>query len=82
MYVHPFWFGVLMAIVAMIVLFLGFGIVRALTSEEDEENEQFEEEFRDMMEKISGGKNVRIYYQDGMLVGETIEDKDHEDDHQ
>lgn len=78
MYVHPFWFGVLMAIVAMIVLFLGFGIVRALTSEEDEDDEDFEQVLTEMT-----GKKFRIVRKNGYLIGEPIDDEDdHDDDHQ
>lgn len=74
MYVNPFWFGVLMTIVSAIIVMIILAIVRS-HQEEWEDYEPSEEEFKQALSEMSGGKSFKIYYHDGYMVGEAIEDE-------
>ena len=72
MYVNPFWFGVLMTIVTMIVLSIVVAIIKS--HQEDEEIEDVsEEEFRNVVEEMTG-KKFRIISKDGYMIAESLED--------
>lgn len=74
MYVNPFWFGVLMTIVAAIIVMIILAIVRS-HQEEWEPSWEDEQEINKILTEMSGGKSFKIYYHDGYMVGEAIEDE-------
>jgi len=67
MTVNPFWFGFLMAIVALIVI----GIIASLIRSKDDEGEitLTEEQFAMLFQELTGKP----------LYGESVEDKDDDD---
>ena len=77
MYVNPFWFGFLMALVVIVVLSVIAAIIKNHTGD-DEEIELTEEEYQKILEEMTG-KAFRITRRNGYLVGEPIEDKDDEE---
>ena len=79
MYVNPFWFGVLMTIVSFIVVMIILALARS-HQERWEEYEPSEEEFKKILSEMSGGKNFRVTYRDGYMVGEPIEDDNNDED--
>lgn len=72
-YVNPFWFGFLLAIVVMIVLTMILAYINGKRKEE-EEYQPTEEEVREALEEITG-KKFRIVNKNGYLVGEIIEEE-------
>lgn len=79
MYVNPFWFGFLMAIVVMIVLSIVLSIIKSNQKEEWEEYEPTNEELKETLEAVTG-KKFRIVKKNGYLVGEEIKDKDYDEE--
>ncbi|MBO7727833.1 MAG: hypothetical protein J6S50_04870 [Oscillospiraceae bacterium] len=76
MYVNAFWFGFLIAIIAVVVLLMVIAFVGARRSyEEEEENEVSEEEFKEALEALTGKSFRVVRDKRGNLVGEIIEDK-------
>ena len=82
MYVNPFWFGFLLAMVAMLVLVIVLAFVKAKQDEREwEEYQPTEEELEEALTEITG-KKFRIVQRNGHLVGEPIEEeKDESEDH-
>lgn len=82
MYVNPFWFGVLMTIVGFMALMLIIAIVRTLLDKgEAEDIDVDEEEYRQMMEELTGRKMKVYRSKDGYLVAEPEEEDDDDDPH-
>ena len=79
MYVNPFWFGFLMAIVVMIVLSIVLSIIKSNQKEEWEEYKPTDEELKEALEAVTG-KKFRIVEKNGYLVGEEIKDKDYDEE--
>ena len=76
MYVNPFWFGLL---IGMIVLLVLLAIVSHFAARhEEEEMDATPEEFKQILEEMTG-KKFRIVERDGYLVGEPIEEDEKED---
>lgn len=73
MTVNPFWFGVLMTIVAELVVMIVIAWVNSHRNAKLEEEE--EDAFFQAIASMEG-KKVRIVRKNGYLVGEAIEDKD------
>lgn len=73
MYVNPFWFGVLMTIVFIIVLMIIIAMVRS--RKEDKEEEDIEQKFAILLSEVTG-KPYRVITKGDMLVGEPLEDSD------
>ena len=73
MYVNPFWFGFLLAIVVMIVLTMILAYINGKLKDE-EEYQPTEEEVREALEEITG-KKFRIVNKNGYLVDEIIEEE-------
>lgn len=77
MYVNPFWFGVLMTVVGFVVVMIVIAIVRS--SDPHDDTDITPEEYQKFLEHMTG-KKCRVYFQDGYLVGEEVEDDDDDDD--
>ena len=78
MLVNPFWFGFLIAMVAILILVLVLAFVKARQDEREwEEYQPTEEEFRKAIEELTG-KKFRIVEKNGFLVGEPLEDEEDE----
>lgn len=79
MYVNAFWFGFLMAIVAMIVLSIIMAIVKSKNDDDEwEEYQPTDEELKAAIEAITG-KKYQIIVKDGIMYGEEINDKEEDD---
>ena len=80
MYVNPFWFGVLMSIVAMVVLVLIIGFVGGkIADKEDMEFEDLDEaEMNDMLNDMDG-KIVRLKREGEFLAFEEIDDEEQDE---
>lgn len=73
MYVNPFWFGFLMAIVTIIFLIIVLAVIRS--HREEDEEEPTPEEFRNILEEMTG-KKYKVSEKDGYLVGEQVEEEE------
>ena len=75
MYVNPFWFGVLMTIVGLVVFSIIMAIVKDhLENREDEEIEEVsEEEFKRIVEETFG-KKYKIMNRDGYMVAMPLDE--------
>ena len=71
MYVNAFWFGFLIAMVVILVLVILLAFIRA--RQEEEEIDATPEEFKQILEEMTGRK-FRIVERNGYLVGEPIEE--------
>lgn len=77
MMVNPFWFGVLMTLVAIMLLLMIAAFVGAKRSEREEQVS--EEEFAEALEQMTG-KKFKVIMKDGYLVGKPLEDDDESKD--
>lgn len=77
MYVNPFWFGVLMTIVAIIVALIIIGLIRS--KREDETEEEIEQKFAVLLSEVTG-KPYRVITKGDLLVGEPIDDDGGQED--
>ena len=71
MQVNAFWFGFLIAIVAVMALIMITALIRANQEYSDDKME--EEEFKKTIEEMTG-KKFRIVNRNGVLVGEPMND--------
>ena len=76
MYVNAFWFGFLIAMVVILVLVILLAFIRA--RQEEEEIDATPEEFKQILEEMTG-KKFRIVERNGYLVGEPIEEDEDKD---
>lgn len=77
MTVNPFWFGVLMTIVAELIVMIIFAWVNSHRNAKQEEAEA------DMLSQVlesMEGKKIRIVRKNGYFVGEAINDEDDEEE--
>ena len=75
MYVNPFWFGVLMTIVAGLMFFLVLAIIQSARSDDDDLTE---DEYREILEEMTGEK-IKVVTKNGVMIGMSA-DKDEEPD--
>lgn len=82
MMVNPFWFGVLVAFFAILLLMFILALISSKRSDDDwEEFEPTEDEFREALESMTD-KKFRIVRKNGYMIGEILEDDDNEsEDH-
>lgn len=79
--INAFWFGVLMTLFALFVFMFIMAYVHAKKSEDYEEYDPSEDEFREALEEMTG-KNFRIVRKNGFMIGEIIgDDEDESEDH-
>ena len=76
MYVNAFWFWFLIAMVVILVLVILLAFIRA--RQEEEEIDATPEEFKQILEEMTG-KKFRIVERNGYLVGEPIEEDEDKD---
>lgn len=79
MYVNPFWFGVLMTVVGLVVVMI---ILAIITVHRDDKlrDEEDEADFQKFLEEVENRK-FKLVRKDGYWVGEPVEDDDDDDDH-
>lgn len=78
MTVNAFWFGFLIAVVAILVLLISVAFISARRSEREEE-EISDQEYKEILEGMTG-KKFKVVRKNGYLVGEPIEDPDDDED--
>ena len=75
MYVNGFWLGVLVTLIVEIFLIIIAGVIRAIRGDDYEEYQPSEEEFREVLEEMTG-KKFKVVEKNGYLVGEIIEEEE------
>lgn len=78
MYVNPFWFGVLMTVVGLVVIMIILAIVTVQRDDKLRDEEE-EADFQKFLEEVENRK-FKLVRKDGYWVGEPVEDDDDEDD--
>lgn len=78
MYVNSFWFGVLMAVVGLVVIMIILAIITVHRDDRIRDEEE-EEDFQRFLDEVENRK-FKLVHKDGYWVGEPVEDDDDEDD--
>lgn len=76
MYVNPFWFGVLMTFDALIMITIVIAIVRTIRGDDDEEEEieLSPEEYKKLLEEMTGRK-FKVSVKGGFMIGEPEDEE-------
>lgn len=77
-YVNAFWFGFLIAIVALLILTLILAYIKG-RQDDREDCQPDEEEFAQVLKELTG-KKFRVVEKNGYLVGEPIPEDEEETD--
>ena len=75
MYVNAFVFGIVATLAALFILMTAQALINSALHPDDGEEKLTEEEYRSILEEMTG-KKFRIVNKNGVMVGEPIEDDD------
>ena len=75
MYVNAFVFGIVATLAALFILMTAQALINSALHQDDGEEKLTEEEYRSILEEMTG-KKFRIVNKNGVMVGEPIEDDD------
>lgn len=75
MYVNPFWFGVLMTIVAGVMIMIVLAIIQAVRDDGDDEDfDLTPDQYKQMLKELTG-KDFVVEVKHGCMVAHPVEEE-------